>query len=204
MKRKLILFFLLINLSVFIIEAQSFINSDDILVNGYSKKISGFDFNYHSCIPGLRESILIRATGGKDFMEWETDPVISSNSNKNVTFIWVAALGSSPGNARMDLITDKNHHFTFFTDGNPSWTLTADDGSSLSFNSIMVDQYGDLHGYMILRIPAVKIKKGDVVKIKVTGGNSNLTSWYMTYKEFFILEKGLMPEYLLTINLFQI
>lgn len=182
MKRNLILSFLLIIANIFSIKAQSFIGSDDILVNGYSRKITGLDFDYHSCIPGLRESILIRATSGKDFMEWETDPVTSISGSRNIAFIWVAAIGSSPGYAGMNLTTDKNHHFTFYTDGRPSWTVSANDGSSLSFNSIMLDQYGDYHGYMILRVPSAAMKKGDALKVKVTGGNASLTSWYMTYR----------------------
>jgi hypothetical protein len=57
--------------------AQSFINADDELVNGYSLKISGTDFEYHSCIPGLRQSILVRVkilgadVTGKHFQDSE-------------------------------------------------------------------------------------------------------------------------------------
>ncbi len=61
--------------------------------------------------------------------------------------------------------------------------LHSDDGSSLSFNSIMTDQHGDHHGYMVLRIPSGKLMKGKPLRIKVTGSESHLTSWYMTYKQ---------------------
>jgi hypothetical protein len=54
----------------------------------------------------------------------------------------------------MDLSVEGMKNYSFFTDGLPVWEVKADDGSSLSFNSIMVDQNGDNHGYMILRIPA--------------------------------------------------
>jgi hypothetical protein len=61
--------------------------------------------------------------------------------------------------------------------------VTSADGSSLSFNSIMVDQHGDNHGYMILRIPANSLTSGNPLRIKVTGSQANLTSWYMTFKK---------------------
>jgi hypothetical protein len=48
---------------------QSFLTPNDYLINGYLKKIAGLDYNYQSCIPGLRESMLLRATSGKDFIE---------------------------------------------------------------------------------------------------------------------------------------
>lgn len=35
-------------------KAQSFLSSGDEPVNGYSQKISGLDYEYQSCIPGLR------------------------------------------------------------------------------------------------------------------------------------------------------
>jgi alpha-mannosidase len=165
------------------INAQSFLTDDDYLINGYSKKISGLDYDYQSCIPGLRESMLVRAINGKDFIEWETDPVPSHITKKYATFIWVTALGSSPGKARMVLNLNGNQNYAFYTDGIPHWEVLNTDGSSLSFNSIMVDQNGDNHGYMILRIPVKQLTAGKILKIKVTGGQDNLTSWYMTFKK---------------------
>ena len=47
----------------------------------------------------------------------------------------------------------------------------------------MVDQNGDNHGYMVLRIPADKLTPESSLKIKVTGSQASLTSWYMTFKK---------------------
>ncbi|MCU0456053.1 MAG: glycosyl hydrolase family 38, partial [Bacteroidales bacterium] len=163
--------------------AQEFINDDDFLINGYSQKISGLDYTYHSFIPGLRESILIRASGGKDFLEWTTDPAEYRPEKKYAAFIWIAAIGSSPGLAGIDISTDAGQHFTFYTDGVAAWSENSYDGSSLSFTSMMVDQYGDHHGYMVLRIPMPEIKAGIPLKIKACGRKAGLTSWYMTYKK---------------------
>ena len=165
------------------LNAQSFLTTDDYLINGYSKKVAGLDYDYQSCIPGLRESMLLRATSGKDFIEWETEQVPAKIDKMYATFIWVAALGSSPGKARMDLSVDGKNEFSFYTDGVPSWDIKGDNRSILSFNSIMVDQHGDNHGYMILRIASDRLAAGKSLRIKVTGSNSNLTSWYMTFKK---------------------
>jgi len=166
-----------------LLNAQSFLTPDDYLINGYSGKITGLDYDYQSCIPGLRESMLLRATSGKDFIEWETEPVPSHLNKKFATFIWVAALGSSPGRARMDLTVDGSENYPFYTDGKQVWAVNNSDGSSLSFNSIMTDQNGDNHGYMVLRIPGNKLTPGAPLRIKVTGSKANLTSWYMTFKK---------------------
>lgn len=162
---------------------QSFFTDDDHLVNGFTRKVSGLDFEYHSCIPGLRSSILTRATNGKDFMEWETAAVPAGVSRKYATFVWIAALGSSPGTARMDLAINGTPSFSFLTDGRGSWDLPGADGSMLSFRSVMTDQFGDRHGYMILRVPAGQAPAGKSLVIRVTGSNASLTSWYMTYRK---------------------
>lgn len=164
------------------VQAQTFINTGDHLVNGYSEKISGLDYEYQSCIPGLRESLLCRATSGKDFVEWETAEMPSSIKERYAAVVWVAAIGSSPGKASMKLDVNDRMLFTFHTDGRESWELPGQDGSSLSFNSIMTDQHGDRHGYMILRIPSGKLPSGKL-RIRVTGNRDNLTSWYMTFRK---------------------
>jgi alpha-mannosidase len=83
----------------------------------------------------------------------------------------------------MDRSVDVINKFSFYTDGVPSWDVKGSERSRLSFNSIMVDQHGDNHGYMILRIPTDKVKAGTSIKIKVTGSNANLTPWYLTFKK---------------------
>jgi alpha-mannosidase len=182
MKRTILLVIIFI-LSAISLISQSFVTPDDYLINGYSKKVAGLDYDYATCIPGLRESFLLRATSGKDFIEWETGAVPSGIMKKYATFIWVAAIGSSPGRARMDLKTDGNLDFSFYTDGLADWEIPGPEGSSLSFHSIMVDQHGDNHGYMVLRTTVNKLTEGKPVKIKVTGSQANLTSWYMTFKK---------------------
>ena len=99
MKKFVLLIAVIICCTAFLLNAQSFITPDDELVNGYSDKISGTDYEYHSCIPGLRQSIIIRAESGNDFMEWETDAPLLQDKKKYAAFIWVTAIGSSPGNA---------------------------------------------------------------------------------------------------------
>lgn len=170
-------------LSGTLLSGQSFFSEKDHLLNGYAGKVSGLDFEYHSCIPGLRQSLLLRATNGRDFMEWDTEPVPSGIQAPYATFVWIAALGSSPGRAGMDLEVEGLSRFSFFTDGRPSWITESAEGSSLSFHSIMVDQYGDHHGYMVLRIPSPQLRPGKPLRIKVTGSKASLSSWYMTFKK---------------------
>ena len=165
------------------LNGQNFLDATDKIINGYEEKVIGNDFTYHSFIPDLRESLLIRATSGKDFMEWETETIDKPTEKRFYTFIWVAAIGSSPGIASFELSSSASESFIFYSDGNPAWKTVNKDGSELTFNKQWTDQYGDHHGYMCLRIPSEKLKPGQNIRIKVTGGKSGLTSWYMTYRQ---------------------
>ena len=172
-----------------ILFAQTVSAQNEIIVNGFERKLTGDDFSYHSSIPIATESLLIRATDGNSTMKWETAPVPEKFESEFVTFAWLAGIGSSPGKASFDLSVNGVEMFTFWADGSDEWNLKARDGSALSFKKDMVDQHGDRFGFIYLTIPANKLKAGQPLVLEVTGGNFNKTSWYMTFK--FAIENGL-------------
>jgi alpha-mannosidase len=179
MKKVLILFAALY--LQFSVSGQNLITADDHLVNGFNRKISGDDFSYHSSISGIEKSLIIRATDGKYSMIWQTENVPLDIKEKYVTIAWLAGIGSSPGFAEMTLTINDRQTITFHTDSKPEWKLEKD-GNELFFHSDMEDQFGDKFGFMFLRIPAGKVEKGKPLTLKMTGGNDQKTSWYMTFQ----------------------
>lgn len=169
--------------------AQTQPSSSKTILNGYVKKISGNDFNYHSSIPVANKCMLIRATHGKSSMEWETAQVPSNYNDPYVTFAWLAGLGSSPGFAQFDVEINGVQKFSFWTDDKNQWESKADDGSILSFKKELTDRAGDRFGFMYLQVPSALVKTGESLRIKITGGKFEKESWYMTFK--FPLESGL-------------
>lgn len=194
-KTGLPLIYLLIPVIIF---AQAPTGSSTFIINGFSKKISGTDFWYHSSIQIAKESLLIRATDGNSSMEWETASAPNNLKTESVTYVWLAGIGSSPGKASFDLEVNGIKKFTFWADGTDEWDLRADGGSSLRFKKDMIDQHGDRFGFMFLTLPANTVETGKPMKIKVTGGYFGKTSWYMTFK--FPLENGLNFEALPAIS----
>ncbi len=162
---------------------------DTQFANGFASKISGTDFTYHSSIPIAKESLLIRATDGQSSMEWKTEPVPADLQKGNITFVWLAGIGSSPGLARFDLEVNGNHAFSFWTDGADQWTKTKEDGSSLHFEKDMIDEHGDRFGFMYLTMPVEQLETGEPLHLKITGGAFSKTSWVMTFA--FPLKTGL-------------
>lgn len=162
--------------------AQEVITSDDHLVNGFEKKLSGDDITYHSPIPSVDKAMLVRSTNGRYTMEWQTEKIPSTVKEKYVTIAWLAGIGSSPGAGNMTLAVNGAHQFTFRIDGKKDWKIKGPNGSELLFHSDMEDQNGDNFGFMFLRIPASSATKGQPITIKVTGANEGKNTWYMTFQ----------------------
>ena len=138
-----------------LLAAQTPLEQDITIINGYARKIEGVDFSYHSSIPIAKESMLIRATDGTSAMEWETSSAPAKLETEFISFVWLAGVGSSPGKASFDVAVNGINKFTFWTDGSDEWLLKASDGSSLWFKKDMIDQHGDRFGFMFLTIPAI-------------------------------------------------
>jgi alpha-mannosidase len=180
--KKLVVFLVAFCFLAFAGNSQNLISSDDHLINGFDQKISGDDFSYHSSIQNIEKSLIVRATNGNYSMEWQTEKVPAKVNEKFVTVVWLAGIGSSPGLSEMNLTVNNTEKFTFLTDGKKEWKIQNADGSELFFRSDMEDTVGDKFGFMFLRIPSGKVEKGKPLHLKMTGGNNNLTSWYMTFQ----------------------
>ena len=162
--------------------SQNLITTGDFLVNGFDRKVSGDDFSYHSSVSGVEKSLIIRATDGKYVMEWQSEKIPAAVKEKFITLVWLAGIGSSPGFADMILTVGNKQQMIFHTDGQKDWKVKSEEGFELFFHSDMEDQSGDQFGFMFLRIPAEKVEKGKPLALKMTGGNDQKTSWYMTFQ----------------------
>ncbi|MHC1702458.1 MAG: glycoside hydrolase family 38 C-terminal domain-containing protein [Tenuifilaceae bacterium] len=182
MKRLLFAISILI-FSLELIAQQPKFAKDEILLQGFEKKISGVDFVYHSPIAAATKSLLIRATDGTQSMEWQTEAVPANFDKKYATFVWLAGMGSNVARVRIDLFIKGIKKFEFYTERLPNWTLTNNDGSILSFYSDYIDKHGDRMGFMFLKIPSSLLKKGEPITIKAVGSAANTSAWYMTFCE---------------------
>jgi len=152
------------------------------ILSGFSKKISGDDYNYNSSIPGVKACVIARATTGRSAVEWETQAVPLNINEDHVTFVWLTCLGSSPGRARFDMEINGVKKISFWTEDVDDWKEKSKDGTTLAFKRNMIDQNGDSYGFMFLKISSKNLKKGQPLRLKVTGAPMNMNSWYMTYK----------------------
>ncbi|MEA3477971.1 MAG: glycoside hydrolase family 38 C-terminal domain-containing protein, partial [Bacteroidota bacterium] len=58
----------------------------------------------------------------------------------------------------------------------------------LRFHKLLVDKYGDLMGYLYLKVPRERFSNGKALNIKVKGEHAGSMSWFMVF------QKSIMPE----------
>jgi len=163
-------------------ELQFYVPDSDLLLPGYINRISGTKFTYGTAIPGVDEAMIVRATDGNWYMEWETAPVPSDFSQEHVSFVWAANLDSRADDIPMTLNVNGKTDIGFNLSSGGQWR-SENDGVSLFFKESVVDEHGDFYGFMVLRVPADKIETGQPVRLRVTAGNTNTSAWYMTVTE---------------------
>ena len=162
---------------------------EETILTGYVQKIKGSDFRYNSSIPSAEECLILRATEENAFMEWETAILPDKVNSQYATFVWLAGLSSSQGNAQYDLSINGIEKISFFIDSDNEWTKEAEDGTELSFRSDAIDENHDRFGFMSLKVPVELLGKGRSAKIKIGVGALDVYSWLMTFK--MPVERGL-------------
>ncbi len=153
------------------------------LLKGYSKRIAGDTLGYYSFNPLARSSMLTRCTGGDMAIAWETEAIPADARGEWAYFIWIGSYSTytSTGVRHFDFSLNGNKLFTFTNDKGPGWKKTAPDGTELTFQFVHEDMARDANGYFYLRVPLVKCKKGEPLRLGVVGEKARSSDWYMTF-----------------------
>lgn len=155
-------------------------------LRGYRTTVAGVTMSYHSPYPDISSALLVRATDGTMSAEWETEPVPAGWAGRPATFVWLAGLASGKGAHRFDLAVDGKPALSFRTSADSKreeWRKTGAGSVSLSFKTLMVDQFGELFGLMWLEVPPALLSPGHPLRIKVTGEKGGSNDWFMAFRD---------------------
>ncbi len=154
-------------------------------LKGYGRTVSGERLSYHSPYPGPATSLLVRATDGAMAIEWETGPVPADFAAPEATFIWMSGIDNNNGSHRFRLDIDGVEALTFTTSpdrARKAWTVEGAAGVSLSFETAMVDDFGEFFGFMLLTVPAAFLRPGRPLRLAVTGERAASRDWFMVFE----------------------
>ncbi len=185
MKWMIKIFSLLVILPAIAMSQAKNFNWPDKFFSGYVETIHGGGFSYHSPEPEVTSSMLIRSLLSTDYIEWSTEKLPSSYSGENVYFIWMFGIDVNTDSHEFYLHVNGNKLLTF---SNPmitsknAWVVDGTDSSQLFFMPTMIDQYDDLMGYAMLKVPARLVELGQAQNIKITCQGAGSRAWYMTFE----------------------
>jgi hypothetical protein len=155
-------------------------------ISGYLKDVKGEILRYECQQPDADSSLLVRSLNKEKFIEWETAPIPPEFQGNSVKFVWIAGIDVNPDDPHIfNLFVNNKKLFSFSSPLDTvvkEWTQTAPNGMELSFKSTLVDKYGDLFGYMFLKIPNKLKKQGKSFKIKVVGESAGSRTWFMIFR----------------------
>jgi alpha-mannosidase len=155
-------------------------------LKGYVKAIAGEQLAYNCFNPIAGTALLTRCTTGEMAIEWETEPVPADAKGDAIFFKWIVSYSTmtSGGDRHFDFFINGQKTFVIATQRGVSpqgWTLKASDGSELTFQLVKEDAARDANGYMLLKVPAARFKKGDPLRLRVVGEKASSNDWFMTF-----------------------
>ena len=155
-------------------------------LRGYGRTLSGAEMSYHSPYPDISSALISRASDGAMAVEWETEAVPAGWKGGPATFVWLAGHATGKGGHRFDLIVDDKEKLSFRTSPDSSrreWRETGAGGLSLSFKTVMVDQFDELFGFMWLEVPEALLHPGRPLRLRITGEQAGSNDWVMIFRD---------------------
>jgi alpha-mannosidase len=155
-------------------------------LRGYGRTVAGMSIAYHSPYPDITSALIVRASDGTSSAEWETEAVPADWGTRPATFLWLAGLATGKGAHRFELSVDGRTPLVFRTSADSSrreWREAGPDGVALSFQTVMVDQFDELFGFMRLEVPAALLRPGRPLSLKVAGEKGGSNDWFMTFQD---------------------
>lgn len=127
----------------------------DVLIHGFSKKVSGKDISWHSHLDYAKEAMIVRTNKAVQKMVWDSEPVPSNVSGDKLCIVWVAGVSGliNKKPAPITLYANNKKVAEFFTAGEKDWDVTGENGAQLSFREHNRDGSDDRYGFMFLRLP---------------------------------------------------
>ncbi|MBE0643347.1 MAG: GH92 family glycosyl hydrolase [Bacteroidetes bacterium] len=170
-------------------------------VNGYAAAVRGQDIEYHSAIPNVTRALITRASETPMPIEWTSAP-IPDDCDGDVVLYWPAGMSTGKGGHKFTITVNDGSSIAFNTPVSPEHpsvfvaqmgidqpqsgggvaAAPISRGLELRFAAAVIDEFGDLFGTMMLRIPARLHRPGQPVRLRLEGEQAGSTDWVMTFK----------------------
>ncbi len=156
-------------------------------IAGYSRSIEGEELGYHSPIPSVDKSLLVRSVDRKRSIAWESAPIPDDYTGENAVFVLMFGIDVNESARRYDLEIDGSSVISFSNPVSAAAGETIDwvgeRGVSAQLHVTLVDRYGDAMGYLFITVPRDFWEPGRSIRFDVRGESAGVQTWFMVFKE---------------------
>jgi hypothetical protein len=156
-------------------------------VPGYARTLAGEELRYHSPLPDVDRSLLVRSVDRARGIAWETEPVPPSSADDTATFVIMAGIDVNDAPRRFDLFVNDDSVLAFHNPvraaAGETLVWPGESGVRAEFRVVLIDKYGDAMGFIYLRVPRREWRGGRSLRLRVAGESAGEQTWFMVFKE---------------------
>ncbi len=159
--------------------------SDGAYFQGYTEETQGFTLSYHSPMPDISQSLLVRSNKDYSSIEWATETLPNEIEEDMVSFVWMYGVDTDVDTHTYKVLLNGQQILQF---SNPKqndqdeWSVQGKGSSTLLFRTTLVDKYKDQMGIAVLTVPKKMVNFGQKQQIRIEGDNSGANTWFMVFK----------------------
>ncbi len=155
-------------------------------VSGYGRTLEGEDLRYHSPLPWVDHSLLVRSLDRRYHILWETAPVPEAFVGDTAVFVLMIGIDVHEQPRQFDLFIGDERVLQF---ANPEHADTdrivwsGDQGVRGDFRVTVIDKYGDAMGFLFLSVPRAFWEESRKLQLRVAGETADARTWFMVFKD---------------------
>jgi hypothetical protein len=154
-------------------------------LSGYARRLAGEELVYHSPIPAVTRSLLVRSEDSTRAIAWESSPVPTDFTGDTAVFVLMAGLDVNEDRRAFTLTLDGRPVLTFHTPPTfaDRYAWHGADGLRADFRVTLQDKYGDAMGYVFLHVPRGMLTPGRPLRFGVAGESAGRRTWFMVFMD---------------------
>ena len=155
-------------------------------VPGYARSVRGEELTYHSPIPTVNKSLLVRSLDRAYDIEWESAAIPTAETGDTAGFVLMIGIDVNEEPRRFDLFVNGDSVLAIHNPVSADTDVIEWEGRGgvrATFRVTDIDKYGDAMGYLFLRVPRSMVAGSGRARFPVAGETADARTWFMVFEE---------------------
>ncbi|NJD18113.1 MAG: hypothetical protein FIA95_02345 [Gemmatimonadetes bacterium] len=156
-------------------------------LSGYTRDLAGEVLTYHSPVPSIGTSLLVRSEARARSIAWESQAVPADFAGDDTTYVVMVGIDVNVEPRSFDVLVNGLDAFTIRnpTEASAGDTLVwrGEGGIRGEFRITLMDRYGDAMGFLLLTVPRGVLRPGEPVRFDVLGESAGARTWFMVFRD---------------------